>query len=111
MAAVVPANLGSGTLTASAATYVTASGSSTVIIKAAVFTNTDASARTITVHRVPAAGSASTGNRIISAFSLNAGQSYVAPECANLVLATGETLQALASLTSVVNINVSGFIA
>ena len=110
MATIAPANLGAGTLTASAATYV-AAGTSTVIIKSAVFTNTDASARTITVHRVPNAGSAATGNRVISALSLSAGQAYVAPELANMVLAPGETLQALASVTSVVNIAVSGLTA
>lgn len=111
MATIAPANLGAGTLTASAAAYVTAGGASTVIIKSAVFTNTDSSARTITVHRVPNAGSATTGNRVISAFSLSAGQAYVAPELANMVLAPGETLQALASVTSVVNIAVSGLTA
>lgn len=109
MATISPQNLGAGTLTAAAATYVTATGTSYVIIKNATFTNTDTVARTITVHRVPNAGSATTGNRIISATSLNAGQAYVAPELANLVLAPGETLQALASSAGVVNIAVSGF--
>lgn len=111
MATIVPSNLANSTLTASAATYVTAGGTSTIIIKSAVFTNTDASARTITVHRVPSGGSATTGNRVISAFSINAGQAYVAPELVNMVLAPGETLQALASTTSVVNIQVSGLVA
>jgi hypothetical protein len=109
MAQIAPANLGAGTLTASAVAYVTAAANTTVIIKAVTFTNTDVAARTITVHRVPSAGSATTGNRIISAYSLSAGQAYVAPECANLVLAPGETLQALASTAAVVNIAASGF--
>ena len=111
MATIAPANLGAGTLTASAAAYVTAGASQVIIIKSCVFTNTDAAAKTITVHRVPNAGSATTGNRVISAFSLAAGQAYVAPELANMVLANGETLQALASVTSVVNIAVSGLTA
>lgn len=109
MATISPANLGAGTLTAAAAAYVTAAANTTVIIKNATFTNTNAAARTITVHRVPSAGAAGLGNRIISAFSLSAGQAYVAPECANLVLAPGETLQALASVAGDVNIAVSGF--
>lgn len=108
MASLALANLGAGTLTAAAATYVTAGASGYAIIKSAVFTNTDVAARTITVHRVPNGGSATTGNRVITAFSLAAGQAYVAPELANMVLAPGETLQALASVTSVVNIAVSG---
>jgi hypothetical protein len=111
MSTITPANLGSGTLTGSAAAYVTANGSSRVIIKSAVFTNTDTVARTITVHRVPAAGSAAAGNMVIQAFSLSAGQAYVAPELANMVLSPGETLQALASSAAVVNINVSGLYA
>jgi len=111
MATITPANLCNSTLTASAATYVTASGTSNIVIKSAVFTNTDASARTITVHRVASGGSATTGNRVITAFSLSAGQAYVAPELTNMVLAPGETLQALASSASVVNIQVSGLIA
>lgn len=111
MATIQPSNLASGTLTASAATYVTASGTSKVIIKSAVFTNTDSVARTITVHRVASAGSAAATNIVINAFSLTAGQAYVSPELANMVLNAGETLQALASTTAVVNINVSGLIA
>lgn len=111
MSTISVGNLASGTLTASAATYVTAAGVSKVVIKSAVFTNTDTVARTITVHRVPSAGSASAGNMVISAFSLSAGQAYVAPELANMVLNAGETLQALASTAAVVNINVSGLTA
>lgn len=109
MAQITARNLGAGTLTAAAAAYVTAAAATTVIIKNVTFTNTDVAARTITVHRVPSGGSATTGNRIISAYSLSAGQAYVAPECANLVLDPGETLQALASSAGVVNIAASGF--
>lgn len=111
MATITPRNLGAGTLTASAAAYVTASGTSTVIIKSAVFTNTDVAARTITVHRVASAGSAAATNIVINAFTLSAGQAYVAAELANMVLNPGETLQALASTAAVVNIAVSGLVA
>lgn len=111
MATITPSYLGGGTLTTSAAAYVTASGSATLIIKKAVFTNTDSAARTITVHRVPSAGSATSGNMIISALSLSAGQTYDATELGNMVLTPGATLQALASTGSVVNLFVSGLVA
>ena len=111
MATIAPAYLGGGTLTAAAVAYVTAAGTSTLIIKKAVFTNTDASARTITVHRVPSGGSATTANMVIQAFSLSAGQAYEATALGNMVLTPGATLQALASTASVVNIFVSGLSA
>lgn len=111
MAVVTVAYLGGGTLTASAAAYVTAPANTTYVIKKAVFTNTDSSARTITVHRVASGGSATAANMIISAFSLSAGQTYEATSLGNMVMGPGVTLQALASVTSVVNIFVSGLSA
>lgn len=111
MATIAPGNLGQGTLTAAAAAYVTATAAQKVIIKQATFTNTDAVARTITVHRVPSGGAAATGNMIIQAASLSAGQSYDPPSLKNLVLNPGETLQALASTATVVNFFASGLTA
>lgn len=111
MAVVTVVFLGGGTLTASAAAYVTAPANTTYVIKKAVFTNTDTVARTITVHRVAAAGTATAANMIISAFSLSAGQTYEATSLGNMVMGPGVTLQALASTTAVVNIFVSGLSA
>ena len=111
MATVQVAYLGGGTLTGSAAAYVTAPANTTYVIKKAVFTNTDVAARTITVHRVASGGSATAANMIISAFSLSAGQTYEATSLGNMVMGPGVTLQALASTTSVVNLFVSGLSA
>ena len=112
MATISPSYLGGGTLTGSAAAYATASGTSTLILKNVVFTNTDSVARTITVHRVPSGGSATTGNMVISALSLSAGQTYNATEVlGNMILTPGATLQALASTGGVVNLFISGLTA
>lgn len=111
MATISPSYLGGGTLTNAAAAYVTASGTSTLIIKKAVFTNTDTVARTITVHRVPSGGSATTANMVLKEVSLSAGQTYDATSLGNMVLTSGATLQALASTGSVVNLFVSGLSA
>jgi hypothetical protein len=111
MATISPSYLGGGTLTTGAVAYVTASGSQTLIIKKAIFTNTDVAARTITVHRVPSGGAAAAGNMVIQAFSLSAGQTYDATALGNMVLTPGATLQALASTGSVVNLFVSGLSA
>lgn len=111
MATVQVAYLGGGTLTASAAAYVTAPANTTYMIKKAVFTNTDVAARTITVHRVPAAGAATAANMVISAFTLSVGQTYEATSLGNMVMGPGVSLQALASTAAVVNLFVSGLSA
>jgi hypothetical protein len=112
MATITPIPLGNGTLTASAAALFTVPGAGgRYIIKKAVFTNTDASARTITVHRVPSGGSATTANMVLQAFSVSSGQTYEATSLGNMVLTTGDSIQALASTTSVVNYFVSGLSA
>ena len=83
------------------------------LIQRAVFTNVDTAARTITVHRVPAAGTPAAANEVIGAFVLNAvgqsGHTYTAPELAGMVLNPGDTLQAFADVAAKVNITVSGF--
>lgn len=111
MATIAPTFIGTGTLTASAAAYATASGTTVLIIKKCIFTNTDTVARTITVHRVPSAGAAATANMVIQAFSLSAGQTYDATALGNMVLTAGSTLQALASTAGQVNIFISGLSA
>lgn len=111
MANITPAYLGGGTLTTSAVAYATATGTATLIIKKAVFTNIDTVARTITVYLVPSGGSAGAGNTFISALSLSAGQTFDATSLGNMVLTPGATLQALASAGSVVNCFISGLSA
>ena len=107
MALIILKSLGQAQLTNVAAAVVSPSGV-TFVIKKAVFTNTDVVARTITVYKVAAAGSPGATNTVISAFSLSAGQAYVAGELANMVLESGKTLQALASTAAVVNFYADG---
>lgn len=111
MATIAPIFIGTGTLTATAAAYATAAGTNILIIKKCIFLNTDTAARTITVHRVPNAGAPATGNIVIQAFSLSAGQTFDATALSNMVLTPGSTLQALASTAGLVNIFISGLSA
>lgn len=58
------------------------------------FTNTTAGAVTVTVHAVPAAGTASDGNAFVKALSVPASDYY---DVAIPILKAGDFLQALAS--------------
>ena len=101
-------NSGQVLTTTSAALY-TAPALTTVGIKNAVFSNVTAGAITITVNRVPSAGSPTASNQIISAQSIAANSTYLAPELANLVLAPGESIYAKASALTSINAFLSGF--
>lgn len=95
-------------LTTSAATYYTAPANTTTIIQAVVLTNTTGGAITATVHLVASGGTATALNMVLSAKSLLAGETYIVPGTAGLVLATGGTLQALASANTSISIMASG---
>lgn len=92
------------TLNTSVANIYASSGNSVVVT--AFFCNTDASARTFNLYAVPAAGTAGTGNQILKSVTVNAGDTYIM-NSERLVLANGETLQANASVNSVVVATVS----
>lgn len=100
----VPKAIPSSALTTSAATYYSAPAGTISTIANLSFTNTSASPVAVTVYNVPAAGSPGTGNILVPAFSLAAGQSYVPPQAIGLQLAAGSTLQAFAATGAVVNI-------
>lgn len=101
-------------LTGTNATYYTAPATATgqaavtAKISRAVFVNTDSSAHTITVSIVAPGGTAATGNTLINAISISAGQTYISPELAGCVLPAGTTIQGLASSASLVIIMISG---
>ena len=69
------------------------------------FNNTDASARTVTVHAIPAGGSASVATRIMD-ISIAAGAQY--GTASSEVILPGYTLQITASAANVVRASVSG---
>ena len=71
-------------------------------------TNTDTAAHTLTVHVVPSGGSASAGNRIISAKSIMPGETYLCFEMIGWVIPNGSFIQALADANSVITLAASG---
>ena len=95
-------------LTTSAATYYTAPASTTTVIQSVVLTNTTAGAVTATVHLVASGGSATASNMVLSARSLSAGETYLVPGTAGMILATGGTLQALASANTSISLQAAG---
>lgn len=94
-------------LTGSVATYYTATNI-TARVDNFTLTNTDSSARTVDVHLVAPAGSASASNKIIDAKSIAAHECYTCPEMIGKLVPSGYTIQAVASTTSVVVIDVNG---
>ena len=109
---VTPAILAqSTTLTNATATYITGAALSETIIKNAVFTNFTGGAVTFTVWHVPNAGTAANANLLIQTRSIAAGGTDLAPELINLVLAAGDTIQALAGANTSINFTASGFVA
>ena len=81
------------------------------IVKRATFTNVDTVTRTFTVYRVPSLGSPLTNNTIISAQTLSPGEDYSPISLSGLTLNPGETIQAMADASGVVNFFMSGFVS
>lgn len=98
-------------ITTAAVAYVTATANAQTLIKRAVFTNITGGAVTITVHRVPSAGTAGPTNMIIDARPIAGLGNDLAPELANMVLNAGDTIQCLASANTSINFFASGFVA
>ena len=88
--------------------YYTVPASTTTVIKRATFSNTSSSAKTITVNLVPGGSAIATANQIINARSLAAGETYVAPELTNQVLATTGMIYANADASGAVSMTISG---
>lgn len=78
------------------------------ILKRVVLNNTNGSAQTVTVHIVPRNATAGTANMILDAVSINANTPRILSELDNMVMDDGDTLQASASLASVVSAFGSG---
>lgn len=95
-------------LTAGAAAYYTAPPSTVARIDAMTLTNTSTEAVTATLHLVPAGGTASNGNMVLKAKSIEAGGSYSVREALGHWLETGGTIQALASAATAVTLVASG---
>ena len=89
-------------------TEYTAPGSTYTIIDKFTATNTDSSARTVSVNLIPSAGTVGASNLIISAFSIAAGATKDFSELQNQILNTGEAISVVASVASKVVIRASG---
>jgi hypothetical protein len=100
----IPKAINAQSLTTSAVAYYTVPSGTQSTIANLSLSNTSASPVSVTVYNVPSAGSAGTGNILVPAYSLAAGQSYVPPQAIGLTMAPGATLQALAATGAVVNI-------
>ena len=79
----------------------------TAKLSRAVFTNTSASALTITAG-ITTGGALAAATTMISARSIAPGESYVSPELAGAVLPAGSQLHAFASTASAVSFTASG---
>jgi hypothetical protein len=96
-------------LTTTAASLVLASASATIVINRAVFTNVSDDPCSITVYVVRSGGSVGDATTIISAYNIQPGESYVAPELSGLVLKGGDGIQALAGAATSITTVGSGF--
>jgi hypothetical protein len=89
------------------ATVYTAPTQTSAKIGRAVFTNTSASAVTISAG-ITTGGALAAGSTMISARSLAPGESYVSPELAGALIPAGSALRAFASAATSVTFTASG---
>jgi hypothetical protein len=101
---VAPAQLGN----ADAQVYL-APTSTTAKIGRAVFTNTTASAVTITAG-ITTGGALAAGTTLISARTVAPGEAYVSPELAGAVIPAASALRAYASASASITFTMSGLI-
>lgn len=106
--AVTPKSLiASQQLTNANATYYTATNVRTIIDKMTL-TNTTAGAVTVTIDLVDSGGTAGAAERMISARSIAAGETYTCPEVVGHILNSGDSVQGLCSANTSVTIRASG---
>ena len=99
----IPAKIAEATQT----TQYTATGVTTIIDKFTA-TNYSASAATISVNLVTAAGSAGNDNLIVKTKTLAPAETYTFPEIVGQVLASGGFISTIAGTASAINIRASG---
>jgi hypothetical protein len=96
--------LSQSTLNGSVGTVYTSSGNTAITTM--YLCNFSASDRTVTIYLVPNAGTAGTGNIIYKEVPIAAGDTYII-DTERLVLANGDSVQALASATTSITMTVS----
>jgi hypothetical protein len=95
------------TAEAAQTTQYTSTGVTTIIDKFTA-TNYSASAATISVNLVTAAGAAGNDNLIVKTKTLQAGETYTFPEIVGQVLAPSGFISTIAGTASAINIRASG---
>lgn len=95
-------------LTTSPAAYYTAPGTKQTVIRRLVITNVSSGDVTATINLVSSGGSTGQENRVISARTIAAGESYVSPECSNQILDSGGKIVGVASVSSALTVYASG---
>jgi len=93
---------------AETASTVQFTSSNTTIIDKFTATNTSGSAATISVFLPASGGSASASNCVLSAKSINAGETYLCPEVVGQVLEAGGLIITSAGTASAITISASG---
>jgi hypothetical protein len=87
--------------------YAVPSGTRTIIDKF-TGTNTSGAAATLTVKLIASGGAAGAANTIVSAKTLQPGETYTFPEIVGHVLAAGDFISTLASAAGAITIRSSG---
>jgi len=107
MAVIPKAIIQAQQLTNANATYYTATNIRTLIDKVTLC-NTTAGAVTATIDIVDSGGAAGVTERVISARSIAAGETYTCPEMVGHILNPGDSIQGLAGATASITIRASG---
>jgi len=95
------------TAESSQTTQYTANGV-TAIIDKFTGTNFTATAATLSVNVITAAGSATNSNLIVKAKTLQAGETYTFPELVGQILGSGAFISTIAGTATAINIRASG---
>lgn len=106
----LPGVLVSQQLAASETTQYTCPASTSVKVAGAVLTNTTAGTITVSVSLVKSGGTAGAANRIMSAFSLPAGDDIILSELIGQYLGPGDFVSAIASAATSVAFVMSGVV-
>lgn len=107
--AVKPARLaGPIQLGTTISTLYTSAALTSTAISNAIANNQSAGVVTFTVHVVPSGDSATASNQVVSAIPLAAGESMIIGNLLNQVLGPGDSIQALASAATSINVLLSG---
>lgn len=96
-------------LTTGAVTYYTTPINTTTTISAMSVTNTTGTARTVTVHLVPSAGSAGASNAVCSARTVAPGETFNVFGAIGQTVPAGGTIQALADAATALTLVASGY--